>query len=354
MAEIPNGFANAVGNNVHEDLTMTRYPEAMDKRGSNKTGGNENLNTHKNLEDYNMAEHVNALADSVMAIQRALGIQPQLSTSDTATGAELYNLLRTKTVKSRFDTLENKNFDDRYGGPNWKPEDKQTLEEHKHTGEKGHPTKINLNGEVQGVLPVNNVDLRYNQTSGLTGAKISINGSKSDSIDKVVADKLSRTEGGTIDAGLITKGTSWTRWGRDYDVTNLTGDKEIDNEAFAMATYKSTNAKHTFLDTKFDDLYFGRYVLIVRAKTNTLLNADLIKVSTTNPNGGEVSFDVYKGNEFTSVNTWQNFYFVLDHNAKTTNKNGSFKIEKLATASAVKVSLDYAIITPVHPAIFDR
>lgn len=360
MADVvENGKASAVGNLVHSELPMTRYPEAIDKRGSNQTGGNENLNLHKNLEDYNMAEHVNAIADAVMAIQKTLGIAPQIATTEKdASGniikdaTQLRNLMKTKTVKSRLDTIEDKNYDTRYGGPNWKAEDGQTLEGHKHTGKKGQPTKIDLTKEVTGLLPRQNINLAYNNVNGLTGANISINTSKPETLDSAIADKLSLSEGGTVKANLAVEGTVANRWERDYDSAILVGDKEVDTTSYNRATYKNLTGAHTFLNQKMTNLYFGRYVLIVRAKTNSLVNANLMQLSSRTANGTTAKYINLKGTEFKTANTWQNFYFVFDYNE--TLKNGGIRIDKLATSAAVKLSIDYAIVTPVHPAIFDR
>jgi hypothetical protein len=286
-----NGKANAVGNNVHTDLPLTRYPEAIDNRGSNEAGGNENLNLHQNLEDYNMAEHVNALADAVMSIQRALGIAPQLHTSqkdssgNVITDSEtLLNLMKTKTVKTRLDTLEDKNFDSRYGGPEWSATSGQHLVGHTHTGETGHPQKVRLTSEVQGLLPRQNINLDYNTVGGLTGANISINATRSDSIDAVVADKLSQKEGGVIQKDLVVNGRTWNRVGRDYDAPQIAGDKESDsNASLGISTYKKSTEGHVFLHNGIGSLYYGKYVAIIRAKADELISGDLIKVSTITP-----------------------------------------------------------------------
>jgi hypothetical protein len=361
MANV-NGQDNAVGNNVYAELPMTRYPQNLDKRGSNDSGGNQNLNLHANLVDYNMAEHVNALADAVMAIQKALGIAPQLATvvkdanGNTITdAATLLSMMQSKTVKSRLDTLEAKNFDTRYGGPTWVDGEHNTIQEHKHTGSGHNPAKVDLQAEVQGKLPRANLDLTYNAATGLTGANISINSTTNKSIDTVLNDKLSKSQGGTIDKDLEVDGKSWTRWGRDYDITDFTGDTGNDVDTLSnQAIYKNTNTSHTFVSKKFDNMYYGRYVMIVRMKTDTLYDGSLIKLSTVAQTGDDAEYAVFKGTDFKAANTWQNFYLIFNHEPNTTSGQGQFSVQKYATSSNVKVSLDYVLLTPVHPAVFDR
>lgn len=360
MAE-ENGRANAVGNDVYTALPLTRYPEAIDSRTG--AGQNNNMLLWKNLENYNMSEHVNAIADAVMSIQRALGISPQLPTTVKDQNGNvitdrtaLVQMMQVNTVKSRLDGIENKNFDTRYGGPNWKTTDKQTIQEHKHTGKgPGHPSKIDLELEAQGQLPRANMDLVYNSPTGLTGANIALNTEGNQTISAAFKDSLSKSAGGTVQKFAEFEGKMWTRWNRDYDVTDLTGDEIADSDTLLnLCKYKNQTAAHTFISKKFDNMYYGRYVMIVRAKTNSRVDANLLKLATIAQTGDLSESATFKGTDFKAVDVWQNFYLVLNHEPNTTSGTGQFLVEKATTSAAVKVSVDYVLITPVHPAVFDR
>ncbi|MEK1829018.1 hypothetical protein AAAC51_07665 [Priestia megaterium] len=115
---------NAVGNQIYEDLVLTRYPNNLDVREG--TGANPNLIRWTNLKDYNMAEHVNALQDAVMAMQRMLGAKAQMPAKPTDSNGQpvtdsnaLLNIAKTSTVKERIDAIETHDwyadFDQRYG-----------------------------------------------------------------------------------------------------------------------------------------------------------------------------------------------------------------------------------------------
>lgn len=359
IQNIPNnGIENAVGNNIYKDLILTRYPEYFDERSGSKN--NPNLQRWKNLTDYNMAEHINTLQDTVMAIERVLGELPNIPTEPidiegNPIPPETIELLkRTQTVKARIDILEKRNFDKRYGGPNWKPNTKTTLEEHTHTGGVGKPSKIDLTKEVQNKLPKQNVDLTQTDT-GITGSDIFINKTTNITIDNSMGDKLSKSEGGIVKKDLGVEGRFSSRWHRDYDFNDFSGTKVGDNATllnFAVESH-DTNATQ-FIKNKFSGLYYGRYVLCVRAKTNNRVSGDLLELSTTAQNGDVGEKILIKGTDFKAVNKYQNFYLVFTHEPNTTGGVGEFLVRKLASTSAAKVTLDYALITPTHPAIFDR
>ena len=353
-----NGIQNAVGNNVYPDLVLTRYPDYFDERSGSKE--NKNMYRWKNLEDFNMAEHVNALSDAIMALQRALGEVPQIATvPKDANGqiitdpAALLALKKIKTVKSRLDDLENKNFDKRYGGPNWKPDTGNTIEEHKHLGQLGGASKIDLTKEVQNKLPKQNVDLSQT-TNGLTGADIFINSTVKVTIDASVGDKLSMSEGGTIKKNLSVEGKTNTRWHREYDVNDLSGTKTADNGTMLNACVTASGLpEFVFLSKKFTNLYYGRYVMIVRAKSNKRVTGNILQLSTVAKSGDSSEVMTVKGTDFKAANQWQTFYLALKHEPNTTSGEGELRVKKLTTAEDVTISLDYVLLTPIHPGVFD-
>lgn len=353
-----NGIQNAVGNNVYPDLVLTRFPDNFDERSGAKL--NPNMLRWLNLDDYNMAEHVNTLQDSLMAIQRVLGESVQLPASlvkddgTAMTAAEIAALKKSNTVKSRLNSLENKNYDKRYGGPNWVPDTGVTLEQHRHTGGVGKPSKIDLESEVTNELPVKNLDLTQTAT-GLTGAKIKLNSTNTATIDAAISDKLSQKEGGTIQKNLTVVGKTQTRTSREYDYTDMSGTVTADNQTLLNACVKSDPLAETyFLNKKFSGLYYGRYVLIVRAKTDTRIDGNLLQLFTVSKTGDSAESITLKGTDFKAANQWQNFYLIFTHEPNTSGGEGEFRVRKMTTASSATVSLDYALITPTHPAVFDR
>lgn len=355
-----NGIQNAVGNIVYPDLVLTRWPEYFDERSGAKN--NPNMHRWLNLEDYNMSEHVNAISDAIMALQRALGENPQISTDPvdengnpiSLTPEQILNLKKTQTIKRRIDILEKRNFDKRYGGPNWKPEDKQTLEEHKHTGKgPGHPSKIDLTQEVQGKLPKANIDTSQNAT-GLTGADLFINATKKVTVDASLNDKLSQAEGGTIKKDLAVEGRFQSRTNREYDFNDLSGTKVGDTATLLNYAMLSHDTNETvFIKKPIEGLYYGRYVLVVRAKTNNRVTGNILELSTTAQANDAAETMVLKGTDFKTAGVYQNFYLSFTHEPNVSNSKGEFKVRKLATTDAVKVSLDYVLIMPTHPGIFN-
>jgi hypothetical protein len=209
--------------------------------------------------------------------------------------------------------------------------------------------------EAQGQLPRANMDLVYNSPTGLTGANIALNTEGNQTISTAFKDSLSKSAGGTVQKFSEFKGKMWTRWNRDYDVTDLTGDEIADSDTLLnLCKYKNQTAAHTFISKQFDNMYYGRYVMIVRAKTSSRIDANLLKLATLAQTGDESEFAWFKGTDFKATNTWQNFYLILNHEPNTTSGTGQFFVQKGTTSEAVKVSIDYVLITPVHPAVFDR
>jgi len=353
-----NGIQNAVGNNVYTDLVLTRFPDYFDERSGSKL--NPNMLRWLNLTDYNMSEHVNTLQDGVMALQRVLGESVQLPADlvkpdgTPLTAAEIAALKKTNTVKARLDTLERKNFDKRYGGPNWKPDTGNTIEEHKHLGQVGGASKIDLEKEVQNELPRQNIDLTQTGT-GLTGANIYINATNKTTIDSSVSDKLSQKEGGTIQKNLTIVGKTQTRTQREYDYLDFAGTVTVDNQTLANSCVKSdATAETMFISAKFSGLYYGRYVISIRAKTDKQINGNLLQIATISKTGDAAESITLKGTDFKEVGKWQNFYLIFTHEPNVANGEGEFRVRKLATAEAASVSLDYVLIMPTHPAVLDR
>lgn len=371
MAET-GSVQNAVGNNIYPDLVLTRFPEVFDERSGSKY--NPNLKRWTNLKDYNMAEHVNALQDAVMSMQRMLGelaqmpAQPKDVNGNPITDPNaLLNLKQTSTVRARIDALETHDwyseFDKRYGGPTWAFDEEDatnaTIQQHRHLGSAsgipGMPEKIVLTQEVQGRLPKANVDLTKTAT-GITGSDIYVEATSSSKVADAINDKISETTGGTIKqtAELNVLGKTNTRWTREFDSTDAssTGNTAVaDGKTLLNKAIESgATAASDLLNTNLEGMYYGRYVAIVRLSASSLPSSAIVEISATNSINNEVINKVaLSGSDFDASGQYKSFYLIFNHDGST-----KLRVRKLTTASSVKVRFDYAIVEPVHPAVFDR
>lgn len=344
--------ANAVQNRTYTDLPLSQYPAAIDSRENNK-----NMQGFVNVQDatattplekmWNMAEHVNALADAVMAIQRVLGINPHLDV-DGQTNTE-------GTVSGRIDILEDPDrYDLRYGGANW--DLSQTLVGHTHTGDTGHPHKINLSNEVQQLLAKAHIDLTT--STGLTGADIAVSDKVSTKISDAVADKLSVSSGGTVRAPLTVTGKFRSRTHYEWNGSDVkNGVQNQSNATSSGICYRGSGTQDVrFIDDSLDALEYGKYVVGVRLRTSSLANEQVAYIRVSNIIAGStVVTDVaINGTDFDEVNKFKMFYLVCNIDGDAANSTSNIYIGKDATVANISVDFDHAFITPVHPAIFDK
>jgi hypothetical protein len=332
---------NAIlGKVSYPDLNLTNYPDAVDTRANNP-----NMKGFENLKDYNLAEHVNALSDAVMAIQRALGIQPYIDKDG----------VNKTTVDDRVTALENKDYDPRYGGAGWITS--QTLVGHTHTGQIGHPSQINLDSEVQGTLP--KARLSFAQSGGITGADLSLSTTDVRKIPEVVNDKLSVSQGGTIQKSLEIKGQLQNRLYREWDASTMeAGAVTTDYTALTNQVRRGTGtAEARFLTPTVSNLLYGKYVLAVRAKVSSRVSEDVLSLKWYDYLTSTLTLKnslVLKGTDFTTVNEWQMFYLTFDHTGNVSNSYGSFQVWKPTTTNSINVDIDCVYIMPTHPAVYDR
>lgn len=339
--------AGKIGNKQnYKDLNMTQYPNTLDTRANNvNMQGWVNVGETANP-NYVMAEYVNALIDSVMAIQRTLGSTPQVPLGTES--AQLTNVIETKTVKDRLNAIEGGSLDERYGGTGWVYNaGRPTLSKHSHTGVGGHPNKIILTTEVTGKLPKININLDAN--TGLTGADIFVSKTNTKNIETSLNDMLSKTTGGTVQGLVELKGGL-----RSRTVYEAIASEFVGMNGATLVTDSATTGGSglqaagttaaTFMNATLNrnGLMYGRYVVGIRLKTNSLVNANLIRVAA----GGSI-FN-YKGIDFKSSNVYQMIYLVFDHTGSQT-----LSIQKLATTGTATVTVDSIFIHPVHPAVFD-
>lgn len=353
---------NAVGNGKYTDLNMTRYPVQIDSKNSGDPGFNTNMKGFWSAgdlrlpagvdPDFNYAEHVNALADAVMAIQRILGINPHVNYQGGNT---------TGTVSTRIAAAENKDayYDTRYGGQNWSTGIGQTILTHTHGGGLHEAPKINLLDEVSGKLAKANIDLA--QSTGITGSDLVMSTSVSTKIVDAVNDKLSVSQGGTIQKDLSVVGGFSNRTYREWtsaDVTagsQITDVKTLDNKA---RRFTGTTEQYIVAEA-IKNLLMGKYVLGVRVRTSALLDEPILRLgffewNTTAGSWVSKSVKYISGTDFDAVNQWQMFYLVFDHESIDSTGHNGIRINKVASTSSVNLDFDCAWVMPVHPAVFDK
>lgn len=343
--------ANRIGNKAnYTDLNLTHYPNNLDTRANNQNmKGFVNVG-ESDIPDYVMAEYVNAALDGIMAIQRSLGKTPHVP-SYTAP-ANVPSVIESGSVGNRLTLIENGLFDERYGGTGWPGSNfsaRPTLSKHNHNGAGGHPNKIVLTTEVQGLLPRTNINLTA--SVGLTGANILTSSTNTNTIEASLNDMLSKSTGGIVNG--FTQFKKGTRTNTIIECsaeqfsglsaatlvsdTSATSGRVVRGSGTAVATFHR--------ETLTQDLFFGRYVISMRVKASNINNrTNLLRITV-----GSQNF-YFRGNEFTAANQFQNVYFVFEHNTA----NAPLTISKVATTGVVDVSIDNFYIHPIYPAVFDR
>lgn len=353
--------SNAVGNSKYTDLNMTFYPSQVDSKTNGAAGYNPNLKGFWSAgdtdlptgtdPDYNMAEHVNALADAVISLQRIIGANPQIDFKGVDQG----------TVRDRISIAEDKDayYDQRYGGINWTTALGQTILTHTHGGGIDQAPKIKLDSEISGKLMKANLDIT--QSTGLTGADLFMSPSSSNTIDNAVQDKLSTSEGGVVKKGLAVEGKFTSRTNREWTASDITAGSSItDNKTLDNVARRFTGTtQQNILVESVPNLLCGKYVLGVRVRTSSLLTGDVLALSFLEYNQASKGWSVggvtnIKGTDFDKVNEWQMFYLVFDHQTQDALGHNRLRITRDASNTSISIDFDCAWIAPVHPAVFDK
>lgn len=330
------------GKVTYPDLNLTQYPDTLDTRANNV-----NMKGFENLKDYNMAEHINALEDAVMAIQRALGIKPFINKDG----------IDKTTVGQRIIDLENKDYDPRYGGSGWITS--QTLVGHTHTGQAGHPSQIDLGTETAGTLSKSHLSFN-NTTGGITGADISMSPTDNRKVPDVVNDKLSISQGGIVQKNLTVQGQINSRLMKEWDADAAGAGTLVTD--YSTMTNKLRRATGTgqveFIWGDVPNLHFGKYVLAVRAKVSSLVTEEVLHLRAYNwyNDGYHLQNYLYiKGTDFDAVNQWKTFYLTFNNASDASTTTGPhLHVWKCATTNNITLDFDNAFIVPTHTAVYDK
>lgn len=344
--------SNKIGNKQnYTDLNLTQYPTTLDTRLNNTNmKGFTNIGEGQ-IPDYVMAEFVNAALDGVMALERALGVTPMVP-YDTLP-ASITSTIETSSVSARLKRIENGLFDVRYGGTGWtNVTNRPTLNNHNHDGLNGHPGKIDLLTEIEGLLLKKNINLTA--SSGLTGADIFLSSANPIKINIALEDFLSKSKGGAVDGPTVFNKGMKTRTSIDISSeemallsgTRLTTDaKSFGKKALVAESAGSSIQLFGLSGEERKNLLYGKYFCTVRLKLNTNVSGNVFRF-VMGTNNQTVSSD-----ELT-VNEYKQLYFVFDQNQ--ISESQPIYLEKLATATNVGLSIDSVIIQLIHPAVLDR
>lgn len=346
--------ANAVRNPKFADLNMTHYPALVDTYVSGSAAFNPNMKGFKNvgdtekgqLPDYNMAEHVNALTDAVMSIQRILGINPNINSDGGNT---------TGTVSDRITSIETEGWDEmdeRYGGPNFVGENPtHKIMTHRHVGGVNGPPKINLITEVTDKLKKENMNL--DNKTGLTGADISVSSAISTKISDSLNDKLSLTNGGIVEGDTAFEGKVSTRFRNEWFSKDSVGATNVEkgNSQDTASGFVMISRGKGFLLRDKAEMEYGRYVIAVRLSLTSNTGGQVPVVELKAKTSTSENKLTIKNTDFDETFNWQTFYMVCDITGA--NKEPiSISLEKLD--SLTHVVFDYAVMETVHPAVFSR
>lgn len=328
------------GKQTYPDLNLTQYPDNIDTRANNQ-----NMKGFENLKDYTLAEHVNALEDAIMAIQRALGIKPFVNKDGVA----------KTNVSDRIVDLENRDYDSRYGGSGWSLS--QTLIGHTHTGGPGHPSQVRLDSETQGVLP--KAKLSFDAVSGgISGADLSVSSTDSRKIPDAINDKLSVTQGGTIQKDLTVNGHFASRTYREWVAGEIGGTLITDYSASTNQARRGSGTAETwFMNTGVWNMLYGKYVIAYRIRTSSKVNEEIFRTGFydytssgwTWRNGISI-----KGTDFDYNGQWKTFYQTVEHSGDRADSYIALHAVRSATQASIDVDIDCIYMMPTHPAIYDK
>lgn len=349
--------------------SLTSYPDAMDKN---------NENIRKEIVDFDkrssdtdpmlyhiLAGDVKGLQQAVFAVQETLGIRPQSSFG---------------TVDLRIAALEDyEDLDERFGGSTWRglwtashdvngdPIDgiplPPTIMGHLHDGSTTGAPKIDLSRDVTGVLSKAGIDLA-NET-GITGEDIKLSSGSTKTITERFDDKYDKT-GGSLSGPVAVGGTFNSQIYKEADAYWLVpgvgsvGTQVADQDAYSgqarkvLASGGAGNLLYYGTNMRYGDYSVG-----LRMKVSSVDSPQAVGKVVVYSSGTMVKTVDIIPNRFESVE-YQMFYVTFKHKRGTSADKSVQVYVKWSGSSVVPVeqscdlTADSIVITPVHPAVFDR
>lgn len=364
----------------YTDLTKTNYPNSLDDRPTaiDELNRNTHFSVNVNFEDRDsltnptdyivLADDVNALQESIIAVQRSLGAMPQGTNIDFTVDERILSI-ENFTMKGESSVQGYLNLDERYMWGGSRPNIGETpvplvsIVGHSHDGSVGQADKIDLSSHVSGLLSKYNIDITSGGSSMLTAQDIKISSASTETIPEALAKKMDKT-GGSFEGNIVVEGSFNTLMNIEIDAKDTfyeTGKSYVqsgsDNYAFSGYARKAGSAALTgTLSTVNAKLRYGKYVSAFRMKSSDSTSAQslckiLVKDSVSNTNVAEL---ILQASDFDTVGEYKTFYLEFDHkNITGTSERGYIVPEVYFYTGIADLSVDSIVIVPITTAVYD-
>ena len=367
----------------YTDLIKTNFPDSLDDRPDavEEINRNSHFAVNINFEDRDaltsptdyivLADDVNALQESIIAVQRSLGVMPQGTDIDSTVGDRILNL-EVYTRKGDSASQGYSDLDERYmwGGTrptvNSSPAPLISIKGHSHDGTSGQADKIDLGTHVSGNLSKVNLDISSGTTSMLTAQDIKMSSASSETIPQALANKMDK-DGGTFSGDMAVEGnfkslSFFEVEAKDTGYSTGLGYVESgsDNRAYSgysrQATMAATSGLLSFSSHK---LRYGRYVAVFRVKSSSISGSTplakfSIQESIDTVSGSTIEELVVTPDDFDVSGEYKEFYLEFKH-ANTAGISARTYIHPRIDfyTGVADLSVDSIVITPITTAIYD-
>lgn len=364
----------------YTDLIMTNFPNSLDDRPDAIEEANRNDHFKVNVNfgsrdpftpaiDYVvLAEDVNALQESIIAVQRSLGTMPQGMDLNYTVDERIQDI-ETYTLMDDSSTNGYANLDERYiwGGTrplvNSEPAPLISIKGHYHDGSPGQANKIDLAQHITGTLSKTYLDLDSGTPSMLSAQDIRMSEVSTETIPEVLETKFSK-DGGTIDGNVVVVGSfkSLTHIELEaidtyYDTGKGFSQATGDNYAFSGYCRRGlmSNSAGTLLRSE-EVLRYGKYVAAFRMKVSDNLSGQIICYlsilnSILDSRIEEVSI---RASDFDAPNEYKTFYLEFDHKNLYGSSTRAYIVPEVEfIPNIADLSIDSVVITPITTAVYD-
>lgn len=358
---------------TYNDLLRTNYPDFYDDRPTAIDPNNRNphFEINVNFEDrtpttepqkyYVLANDINSLQESIIAVQRTLGLKPQGPIADSISGRfetiEAYILLKA----NGFLTIDERLM---WGGPKPQGASLISIAHHLHDGTVGQADKIDLSRHVTGLLPRQNIDVTSGTSAMLTAETIYTSTGKSKTINGALGEKLDKlTTNSQIVSGPVRFNNNMSsRMFVDLDAKDLPGmdtsagySNVSDSEAYSGVARRALNsnvAGRLMARFSMEGLRYWNYSVGIRLKVSSI-NKSLGKVCVFALGNGVSSegIDIYPS-DFDAAYEWQEIFF--DYKFKRGSFTGAPLFCDIWYHGGADLYIDSIVVMPIHTAVYDK
>lgn len=375
-------------NPIYGDLTLTNYPfkiddrpgavEIQDRDGIIINEPNDHFAININydertagtsMQDYTvLASDVNALQESVIAIQRALG--PGINGLDGSSRLTE----RLEDLESFITLIDSQgrgyqDLDNRYmwGGefpPGLTPGTLISVKYHQHSGEIGGAEKINVATDITGLLAKQNMRLGVSASgdnSGmLTAGDIYLTTAANKTILKALDEKMDKA-GGSFTGDVTVLGRFKSRIMAELeavDTAHFTGRDVIDPEAdcgvarSALSTDGSGDLVRAMVN-----LRYGKYVAIVRCKVaskSSSIPVASFKIRDTSATGSPLILNRNIQPNFFHTEGYEHLYIEFEHKRIDGTSKAPLEFFIEFNTGVTQLRIDSIVITPLTTALYDH